>query len=32
MFDAPHRYDRPDWNTLTTVEPKAKLSGSTWVR
>ena len=30
MFTAPPSTKRPDWKTVTTVEPKAKLSGSTW--
>ena len=31
MFPAPPSSNRPDWKTVTTVEPKAKLSGSTCV-
>jgi hypothetical protein len=31
MLEAPQWYERPDWKTLTTVEPKANESGSTWV-
>jgi hypothetical protein len=31
-FDAPQLYERPDWNTLTIVEPKEVVTGSTWVR
>jgi hypothetical protein len=31
-FEAPQLIDRPDWKTLTMVDPKAAELGSTWVR